>query len=366
MGLAGAASGAAQSLQEMLVQAFQQKQQEAALKLQQENAARQAAQFDATMADRTADRAFDRERFSADQQERQRVALRQAAQDATAQSDRTNAQGTRTMLGDFLTRRQPGKPLEDAERATLETMAVTDDIKLPSSLMEKPQRKVITTLGPRGGPVSRAVTEEELIAGVPEYREPKAASASAQQQDWVLRNGQPTPIARGTAQAGDVPYDPVAARQQNGATDPNTEALDTAREVARIADQLRKHPGMGGAFGVVDSWLPTMRQGTADAEALRESLMSLLTLENMGKMKGVLSDRDMQVLRQASTTLSPKMSNAAAKAELDRLVESMGRVTAGGGAGGVTVKMRAPDGSISDVPANQVEHYRKLGAQLVQ
>ena len=43
-------------------------------------------------------------------------------------------------------------------------------------------------------------------------------------------------------------------------------------------------------------------QDTVDARTLLNSLKGLLTIENMGKMKGVLSDADMRILRQASTT----------------------------------------------------------------
>lgn len=162
------------------------------------------------------------------------------------------------------------------------------------------------------------------------YQPPSQAQPSQPQQDWVLRNGAVTPIARGTAQPGDQPYDPVSARQQNGAVDPQTEAIDTANEVVRIATALRDSPGFSGAFGVVSSRLPTYRQGTADAEVLLNSLRSLLTLENTGKLKGVLSNADMELLRQASSTLDARMGEPAAKAELDRLIQVMSKV------GGVT------------------------------
>jgi hypothetical protein len=114
----------------------------------------------------------------------------------------------------------------------------------------------------------------------------------------------------------------AAAAKANPQLD--AEAQDTLREVNRISTALRDHSGRGGAFGLLQSKLPTMRQGTADAETLLKSLQGLLTLENMGKMKGVLSDKDMQVLRQASTTLSGEMSDEASAAELDRLIASSG------------------------------------------
>lgn len=145
-------------------------------------------------------------------------------------------------------------------------------------------------------------------------------------QSWVIRGDSttPIPIEEGTAQPGDRPYDPVAARSSKPVND--TEAVDTAREAKRIASALVNHKGLGGAFGVFDSMMPTMRQDTADAEQLRDSLRDLLTLENMGKMKGVLSDSDMKVLRNASTTLNARMSDGAARTELNRIIEVMGKV----------------------------------------
>jgi hypothetical protein len=184
-----------------------------------------------------------------------------------------------------------------------------------------------------------------------------AASGGGGSHMWVVRNGEPVRVPESQVQLGDKPYDAVAARQPAGLSDGKAEALDTAQEVKRIASALRTHAGFNGAFGVVDSWLPTLKQSTADAVALRDSLMSLLTLENMGKMKGVLSDRDMEVLRKASTTLTASMSEGAARAELNRLVEVMDKVLGGGpiapvtdigGARGFSVV--APDGKTYSFP----------------
>ncbi len=74
-----------------------------------------------------------------------------------------------------------------------------------------------------------------------------------------------------------------------------------------------------------------MRQSTADAEVLRDSLTSLLTVENMSKMKGVLSDSDMKILRAASSTINPRMGDPAARAELKRIVQVMQRAAGDGG-----------------------------------
>lgn len=142
-----------------------------------------------------------------------------------------------------------------------------------------------------------------------------------------------------------------------GGVDPVAEAQDTAREAKRIADSLLKHPGLSGAFGVVDARLPTVRQATADAEVLRDSLTSLLTLENMGKMKGVLSDSDMKVLRQASSTIAAPMSDSAARAELTRLSQVMEKVAGAAPplAPGTTVNV--PGGGSVDRVAELLKKY---------
>jgi len=154
------------------------------------------------------------------------------------------------------------------------------------------------------------------------YRAPTGGGGRPD-QTFVTRGGQVVPIEKGTAQMGDTPYDPVSAR--TSAPVNRAEAEDTAREAVRLASELRKHPGLRGAFGVVNERFPTMKQDTRNAEILRESLTALLSLENMEKMKGVLSDNDMRVLKSASTTINGGMSPEAAAAELDRLVTGMSK-----------------------------------------
>jgi hypothetical protein len=192
--------------------------------------------------------------------------------------------------------------------------------------------------------------------------DPVPSAASTPQQDWVRRGNEIVPIPRGTAVRGDMPFDPVAARQAG--TDPAAAAkgVQLAAEVKRVAAALRKSKGFNRAFGVWDSALPTFDQDTANAEELTKSLQSLLTLDNVDMMKGVLSDSDMKMLRQASTTLNARMGEGAAAEELDRII-NMPVAPQGGGGG--TVRMRAPSGEEMDVTPDQVRHYQGLGATVV-
>jgi hypothetical protein len=360
----------------MLAEAFARKMQEEQARRQEEAQRIQQEQFNRTMRDRAEDRGLEAMDRAEQNAIRQQALQRQQQQDAIAASDRSNEQGTRTMLGDFLTRRQPGTPLNDAERGTLETMAVTDNIKLPESLMAKPQRRLVTTLGKRGEAVQRLASEEELIEGVPEYQEPKSGPAPRQPNfiTLVSPDGKQQRRVSDGAEANTLMgqgwrmYDAVAARAGVGEGTP--EAAKNAADIVQVATDLKNHPKFNRVFGPIDTMLPTFRSGTSTAEEMRNRLESLLTVDNLDLMKGVLSDSDIKILKQAGSMLSTRINEQAAMKEINRIIEAASRTLTGGGNSGggsnATVKMKAPDGSVQDVPADQVDHYRSLGAQVVQ
>lgn len=103
---------------------------------------------------------------------------------------------------------------------------------------------------------------------------------------------------------------------------------DTAADISRLARTLKAHPGFTSVFGSIQGALPSMRQEAVDAESVRDSLLSSLKLLNVSKLKGVLSDRDMEILGQASTALRPRMGDKAAAQELDRLIAVFDKVQA--------------------------------------
>jgi hypothetical protein len=204
-------------------------------------------------------------------------------------------------------------------------------------------------------PARDPIADHEAKARIDaKYRRPESGSAR-QQSQWVRMPDGSVVDINGVAPPGSKPYDAVAERSSQPANP--AEAQDTAREASRLAQALLKHEGLGGAFGVVDAALPTMRQSTADAESLRDSLTSLLTLENTGKLKGVLSNTDMQILRQASSSLNAKMGDKAAKAELARIVEVMNK--AAGGASGGPSPMTPASSHGPSAPSSRVDDLIK-------
>lgn len=126
--------------------------------------------------------------------------------------------------------------------------------------------------------------------------------------------------------------DPITqqtAAQQNAEIAKQTEqikARDTASKALTIIknlglkdDNTWENKGLNSAVGPISSKLPTISGQTADFESQFNSLKSLLTLENMGVMKGVLSDSDMKVIQQASTALNLGMSQSGFKKELENV-----------------------------------------------
>lgn len=345
MGLAGQiGAGAANALDDVIVQVLAKKKFDEQIRAQQAQEAAQQQQIglgqqQVNLGQQRVDQ--DRLEFDTEQAriaEAQRAASDRAAYESTARSNMSELIDNPQQLAAF------------SLASGIDVPAGVRDLTKPK---EKRYHKV-TGIGPRGGPIARLVPEDspEWSEGIQEYREPKTGPAP--DYEWVTGpDGQPRQIRKGTAQPGDRPYDKAGA----GAQSSQAEAVDTAREIQRISRKLTSHPGMSSAFGVVQSRLPTIRQSTADAETLRDAMMSLLTLENTGKLKGVLSNADMEILRRASTTLDPKMGDAAAAEELRRLDQVMSKITgepAGGGpAPGATFGGPAPgtERVINGVPA---------------
>jgi deoxyadenosine/deoxycytidine kinase len=94
-------------------------------------------------------------------------------------------------------------------------------------------------------------------------------------------------------------------------------AQQTATSALRIVNNMiNSGSALGNAVGPISSKLPTLRGSSADFEQNFNSLKALLTLENMGVMKGVLSDKDIEMIKNASANLSLSQSEAGFKKEL--------------------------------------------------
>lgn len=79
---------------------------------------------------------------------------------------------------------------------------------------------------------------------------------------------------------------------------PQQKALDVKNTALEVTDRLLKNiEGVKANRGGISTMLPNISDSSVNAEADLETLASLLTTENLGLLKGVLSDTDMKVLK---------------------------------------------------------------------
>lgn len=108
-----------------------------------------------------------------------------------------------------------GEPIQKA--LTDDELAVgVPSYEKPPATPAAPRPRVITTIGPRGQPIQRTATDEELAAGMPVYLEPKGQTAE-KAKIWVTRSGQPQFIDPSQVQPGDAPFAQRGAKTATGA-----------------------------------------------------------------------------------------------------------------------------------------------------
>jgi hypothetical protein len=101
--------------------------------------------------------------------------------------------------------------------------------------------------GPNGQPMMRLFTEEEVAAGVPEYRDPK--SPEKQQKFWVIRDGKQLRITEDEYREGDT----NSSSREQGRPVTSGDAGDLADFDTSLDDLnvLRKHISTAGDTGIL-------------------------------------------------------------------------------------------------------------------
>jgi len=89
-------------------------------------------------------------------------------------------------------------------------------------------------------------------------------------------------------------------REQRAATQEQQTAISEANQIYDIANRLL-NSDMSAITGSVDTLTPTFRAKSIQQESDAKALEDLLTLQNLGRMSGVLSESDIKILRQAAT-----------------------------------------------------------------
>jgi len=141
-----------------------------------------------------------------------------------------------------------------------------------------------------------------------------------------------------------------AVQSSGGVQDPAK--AQTANDIITLAKEIMNDKALGASIGPLSSRLPswkTLTGETTDFGAKAERLQSLLTIGNLGVLKGAISDKDMAVLQSAAAALKPGMTEKAYKAELKRIIDTTTNALSGGQPSGVTTQALVQRGVRQDL-----------------
>lgn len=113
----------------------------------------------------------------------------------------------------------------------------------------------------------------------------------------------------------------AAAQQQTQSAATQQQLMnDEALRALSITESLISNPNLKSAVGAIQGqYVPTFRAGTADVEVAFDELKNLLTMGNLERMTGVLSESDIKLIASAASGLDLRMSDAAAASKLNEI-----------------------------------------------
>jgi hypothetical protein len=226
-----------------------------------------------------------------------------------------------------------------------------DPLKIIEGLTKVPEvkRHPVTTAGPDGRPVRKLVTEDELAAGVPEYREPKAASAPERD-----------PIADYEAKLKlDAQY-----KTGQGATGPSPYSMERAARTIQSVDNLagkvsRWTTGAGSLLSVLpetDARNFAAELNTLKANIAFNELSAMREASKTGGALGAVSEKEMALLESALGALDTGQSPANIRQQLAQIKDSVQRwqqaqatTPKPGGLEGVSLRFNPATGKLEPV-----------------
>ena len=164
-----------------------------------------------------------------------------------------------------------------------------------------------------------------------------ATQPTAQVQPSQAGAAQPSP--QDVYLAGLSPADQVVAKaeqdererkriefetEQQAVTNQEQMIIDEAKTAYMIAKELRDNKsGLQGSVGPISSRLPSIREDTVEFESKLDYLQSLLTLGNLGRMTGVLSESDLALLSKAASGLDTGVGERAFTQQLNTIINNL-------------------------------------------
>lgn len=159
---------------------------------------------------------------------------------------------------------------------------------------------------------------------------------SSEAASWVAN------INSGKAKLSDVPASlktqvSVGLASSTGLSAEQKSKIEASQSTYDLANELLTLSGKGGAVGagigkalgaVIPGYDGTAFSGTdrANYEAKVAQLKDTLASANLDKLKGAMSDKDIEFLRNIGTALKPTMSEAAFDSELNKIKTTMTKI----------------------------------------
>jgi hypothetical protein len=113
-------------------------------------------------------------------------------------------------------------------------------------------------------------------------------------------------------------------REQRAAEEQEQMIINEAKTAYMIAKELRDNvAGLQGAVGPISSRLPSISEDTVEFESKLDYLQSLLTLGNLGRMTGVLSESDLALLSKAASGLDVGVGEKAFTQQLNTIINNL-------------------------------------------
>lgn len=98
---------------------------------------------------------------------------------------------------------------------------------------------------------------------------------------------------------------------------------EAARILALTQNLLGNTEGLAGATGPFSSMMPSFKEQTVDFEANVKELQDLLTMANLGRMTGVLSESDIKLIANAASGLNLRASEGRMALKLKEIQDRM-------------------------------------------
>lgn len=173
-----------------------------------------------------------------------------------------------------------------------------------------------TVNGPNGQPVAQRNTQNNQLTPLPQgMAQPNQLDAYLQQlevkqAELGVQNTQQQIQTRGAE---------AEVKQAENAQRAQSVGTEAQRAYTLAGSLLGNESGLKGATGPVSGRLPSFRESTTTFEADLKELENLLTLGNLGRMTGVLSESDIRILANAASGISTVASE-------DRMREKLGQI----------------------------------------